>query len=98
MPRKRKQPIEIIDPPLPGYGHLPYSMHNALVLAFSIAATMEGAHLRCQRRECRNFGRCRASPTEFGRAGFCQVPLGRDADRRVEGMLLFTMQLAHGWR
>ncbi|MDH4987690.1 hypothetical protein QEZ47_19630 [Aminobacter anthyllidis] len=96
MPRKRKQ-IETIDPPLPGFGHLPYAMHNALVLAVSIAATMEGAHLKCQRRECRNFGRCRASPTS-GRAGFCPVPLGRDADRRIEGMFLFALQLANGWR
>lgn len=45
MPKKRKQ-TEIIDPPLPSYGHLHYSMHSALVFAVSIAATMEGVHLK----------------------------------------------------
>ncbi|GAA4121814.1 hypothetical protein ACFFTN_26860 [Aminobacter aganoensis] len=98
MSRKRKQEIELIDPPLPGYGHFPFLMHNTLVLAVSIAATMEGAHHKCTRRECRNFGRCRASPTDLRRAAFCPVPLSREADRRIEGMFLFLLRLAHGWR
>lgn len=93
--RDEQKPLEEIE--LTGYGQLPLSFHNALVLGVSIAATMEGAHLRCQRRDCRNFGRCRASPTT-GRASYCQVPLGPEAAPRVEGMMMFALQLANGWR
>lgn len=93
--REEQKPLEEIE--LTGYGRLPLSFHNALVLGVSIAATMEGAHLRCQRRDCRNLGRCRASPT-LGRASYCQVPLGPEAANRVEAMFLFVMRLAHGWR
>ncbi|MEO5324004.1 hypothetical protein PV773_11840 [Mesorhizobium sp. CC13] len=96
MTRKRhpEEPIPDIEI---GGSPAPLSLHNAIALALSIAATQDGAHQNCPRRECRSFGRCRASPT-LGRSRLCGMPFSREAERRVVGMLMFALQLANGWR
>ncbi|ODT07063.1 MAG: hypothetical protein ABS58_08655 [Mesorhizobium sp. SCN 65-20] len=98
MTRKPKPQLARFTPNIKMAGDdVPLELHNAFALAYSIAATMEGAHLKCQRRECRSYNRCRASPT-MGRSEFCPIPLGREAERRMEGMFLFALQLANDWR
>lgn len=78
-----------------GYGPVPDSLNKAFVLAVSIAATIEGAHHRCQRRECRNEQRC-CSAAGASRDLFCDAPLSRRTDDMVLGMFLFMMKLANG--
>ncbi|PSJ59298.1 hypothetical protein [Pseudaminobacter soli (ex Li et al. 2025)] len=75
---------------------LPRSLSDAIVLAGSIAATLQGAHLRCQRRECRNQKRC-CSALEPGKELGCDVPLPVEiTTKMMAGMLVFAQRLAEG--
>lgn len=86
---ERRPPLIIGDKPAPPL------LSDALVLAWSLAATLNGAHHQCQRRECRNKKRCRSAAGE-SKGTLCDVPLPESADKMVIGMLLFVCALAHG--
>ncbi|RJG43647.1 hypothetical protein [Mesorhizobium sp. DCY119] len=75
----------------------PKPLSDGLVLAWSIAASLEGAHFRCQRRECRIAGRC-CSASGVSKGALCDVPLPASADNLVIGMILFAHRLASGKR
>lgn len=84
-----RPPLMIRDKPAP------QALSDGLVLAWSIAATLEGAHHRCQRRECRNQERC-CSAAGASKAVLCDVPLDARAETLMVGMLLFAFMTANG--
>lgn len=91
MPRRKRQPESrlAIDGQCP-----PREVVGAIATAWNLAATMEGAHFACQRRECREHRRCRAA-YGYGRDRFCVVTLSGEADKRALGMLVFLMRLSY---
>lgn len=97
MARQRKTELRLPSPEYFGFKDVPLDFANTLALGVAIIATQDGAHRKCGRRDCRNMARCRAA-TAFGRSDFCTVPVRADADRRLEAMFLFLLQLAYGWR
>jgi hypothetical protein len=74
----------------------PRVLSDAIILAGSIAATLQGAHLRCKRRDCRNRKRC-CSALEPGKEPGCDVPLPIElTTKMMAGMLVFAQRLAEG--
>ena len=72
---------------------LPRKLSDAIVLAGSIAATLQGAHRRCQRRECRRTQRCCSADANSKGAG-CEVPLPQQTTiRLMAGMFAFMHAL-----
>ena len=97
MARHRKTELRLPSPEYFGFNDVPLDFRNILALGVAIIATQDGAHRKCLRRDCRNMARCRAA-TVFGRSEFCTIPVRADADRRLEAMFLFLLQVAHDWR
>jgi hypothetical protein len=74
----------------------PRVLSDAIALAGSIAATLQGAHLRCKRRECRNQKRCCSALGASKELG-CDVPLPEETTiKMMAGMLVFAQRLAEG--
>ncbi|PWJ85060.1 hypothetical protein C7441_104330 [Pseudaminobacter salicylatoxidans] len=72
---------------------LPRKLSDAIVLAGSIAATLQGAPRRCQRRECRRTQRC-CSADGAAKGTGCDVPLPQQATiRLMAGMFAFMHAL-----
>jgi len=92
--RKRAEPRPVV---MVDGKPAPKPLSDGIVLAWSIAASLEGAHFRCQRRECRNTGRC-CSAMGASKGALCDVPLSESAENLVTGMILFAHRLANGRR
>ncbi|GAA4124200.1 hypothetical protein ASC75_21530 [Aminobacter sp. DSM 101952] len=74
---------------------LPYTVRKVAGLAVRIAATRDGAALRCSRRACRKDGCCRAD--HYGREGaHCTGKPSSRAASEVEAMMTFLAALSMG--
>lgn len=86
----RRPPLTIRGKPAPR------ALSDGIILAGSIAATLQGAHKQCQRRECRTQQRC-CSALGASKDLCCDVDLPEDATvKLMAGMLLFAHMLAEG--
>lgn len=74
---------------------LPYTVRKVAGLAVRIAATRDGAPLRCSRRVCRKDGCCRADYYGHEGAVCTGQPSNRAADE-VEAMMTFLAALSLG--
>lgn len=84
---ERRPPLTIRGKPAP------QRLSDAIVLAGSLAATLQGAHKQCQRRECRTQNRC-CSALGASKDLCCDVELPEDATvKLMTGMLLFAHML-----
>lgn len=59
-----------------------------VLVALRLAATFDGAPVRCPRRDCRRLGRCRAERGDDGEPR-CHAALSGDVVERAADMLAF---------
>ncbi|MEO3387485.1 hypothetical protein [Mesorhizobium sp. CAU 1741] len=94
--RKRNARLDAMHPPEGTF--LPNHVLEVLFVALRYAATEEGRHLQCSRRDCRRLGRCHAVPT---RKGGIECPggiTGRAVERAVDMMAFVVAAQTPQWR